>query len=278
MKNLDLKSIKADYDLNGVTVIRNIIADHWLKDMRLAVDSILKSPGDASIEYTPSTNKGRYYGDFFLWMRNKTFKNFAFNSNLPELAGKIMGSKNVNFFYDQLLVKEPKTSESTPWHHDLPYWPISGKMIISFWIGFDKVTKNTGAVEYIKGSHKWNKLYSPASFGKNSGYNEIYKKMGLDLVPDIDNNRESYDILSWNLEPGDVTIHHPLVIHGSPGNFSTHIRRRGLALRYIGEDVTWDDRPGTFINNENLRKILPPLSFKKGDSLNSKIFPKIWSC
>ena len=277
MIELDLKKIKTEYDLNGVTVIRNVIASHWIDDMRLAIDSILKNPGSASIEYTPSSSKGRYYGDFFLWMRNNTFKNFAFESNLPELAGNILGSKKINFFYDQLLVKEPNTIEPTPWHHDLPYWPLFGKMILSFWVGFDRVTKKTGAVEYIKGSHKWNKFYAPASFGKNSGYNEIYKKMGLDLVPDIDNNRESYDILSWNLEPGDVTIHHPLVIHGSPGNFSTHIRRRGLALRYIGEDVTWDDRPGTFINNEKLRKILPPLSFKKGDSLNSKIFPKIWS-
>ena len=277
MDNIDLKKIKADYDLNGVAVIRNIINSRWLNDMRLAIDSILENPGVASVEYTPSTNKGRYYGDFFLWIRNQTFKDFAFNSILPELAAKILDSKKINFFYDQLLVKEPNTSESTPWHHDLPYWPLSGKMIISFWIGFDKVTKNTGAVEYIKGSHKWNKFFSPASFGKDSGYNEIYKKMGLDSVPDIDSNKNQYEILSWNLEPGDITIHHPLILHGSSGNFSNNVRRRGLALRYIGDDVTWDDRPGTFITNEKFKKILPSLNFKKGDSLNSKIFPEIWN-
>lgn len=277
MDNIDLKKIKADYDLNGVAVIRNIINSRWLNDMRLAIDSILENPGVASVEYTPSTNKGRYYGDFFLWIRNQTFKDFAFNSILPELAAKILDSKKINFFYDQLLVKEPNTSESTPWHHDLPYWPLSGKMIISFWIGFDKVTKNTGAVEYIKGSHKWNKFFSPASFGKDSGYNEIYKKMGLDSVPDIDANKNQYEILSWNLEPGDITIHHPLILHGSSGNFSNNVRRRGLALRYIGDDVTWDDRPGTFITNEKFKKILPSLNFKKGDSLNSKIFPEIWN-
>ena len=101
--------------------------------------------------------------------------------------------------------------------------------------------------------------------------------MGLDPVPDISSNIDNYNILSWNLEPGDVTIHHPLVLHGSSGNFSTNIRRRGLALRYIGDDVTWDDRPGTFISHEKFKNILPQLNFKKGESLNSSLFPKIWT-
>ena len=276
MKKLDFKKIKADYELNGVTVIRNIIDEKWINNMQTAIDSILQSPGLASIEYTPKENTGRYYGDFFLWRRNKSFRNFAFQSDLPELASKILDSKYINFFYDQLLVKEPKTKEPTPWHHDLPYWPIRGNHIISFWVGFDKVTKNTGAVEYIKGSHKWNKFFAPASFGEDTRFENNYKKMGLEPMPDINANLEDYELLSWDLNPGDIIIHHPLVIHGSLGNFSSNTRRRGLALRYIGEDVTWDDRPGTFITNKNVKNILPPLHLKKGDPLTGDVFPLIW--
>jgi len=277
MKKINLKKIKADYELNGVTVIRNIIDEKWINSMRSAIDSILNNPGLASIEYTPQNNNGRYYGDFFIWRRNSTFKSFAFDSNLPELAAKLVDSSKINFFYDQLLVKEPNTEEKTPWHHDLPYWPLSGKKIISFWVGFDEVSHDTGTVKYIKGSHKWNKFYAPASFGKNSGYNNLYKKMGLDEIPDIDSNIENYEILSWNLKPGDIIVHHPLTLHGSSGNASSQIRRRGLALRYIGDDVTWDDRPGTFITNNKIQKILPPLSFQKGDALTGDVFPLIWS-
>ena len=277
MKKLDFKKIKADYELNGVTVIRDVIDKKWIHSMQTAIDSILNNPGLASIEYTPQNNNGRYYGDFFIWRRNSTFKSFAFDSNLPELAAKLIDSSKINFFYDQLLVKEPNTEEKTPWHHDLPYWPLSGKKIISFWVGFDEVSHDTGTVKYIKGSHKWNKFYAPASFGKNSGYNNLYKKMGLDEIPDIDSNIENYEILSWDLKPGDIIVHHPLTLHGSSGNVSPKIRRRGLALRYIGDDVTWDDRPGTFITNNKIQEILPPLSFQKGDSLTGEVFPLIWS-
>ncbi len=115
MTSIDIDTIKKDYLVNGVTVVRGIISSNWLKTMQTAIDYILANPGKASIEYTPSGKKGRYYGDFFIWMRNKSFKDFAFQSILPELAGIILDSKKINFFYDQLLVKEPNTDESTPY-------------------------------------------------------------------------------------------------------------------------------------------------------------------
>ena len=35
----------------------------------------------------------------------------------------MMGCRRVNFFFDQLIVKEPGTAQRTPWHQDLPYGP-----------------------------------------------------------------------------------------------------------------------------------------------------------
>ena len=49
MKKLDLKKIKADYELNGVTVIRDVIDKKWIHIMQTAIDSILNNPGLASI-------------------------------------------------------------------------------------------------------------------------------------------------------------------------------------------------------------------------------------
>ena len=269
-------SFKNYYIQNGVAVLRNIIDEEWLTPMKTAIDNVLKNPGPASIEYTPQNEKGRYYGDFFIWRNNETFKNFAFNSILPEIAAKILESKKINFFYDQLLVKEPNTKEPTPWHHDLPYWPIKGKQIISIWIPFDEVSKETGAVEYIQGSHKWGKMFAPTSFGKKTKFSDLYEKMGLEKLPDIESNKEKYDIISWNVKPGDIVVHHPLVVHSSSGNFSSKYRRRGLALRYIGEDVTCDDREGTFMENNKIKKMLPTIILKDGEELTSELFPIIW--
>ena len=53
------------YNTNGVAVLRNVLDEKWLEPMRKAIDNVLENPGSASIEYTPTSEKRRYYGDFF---------------------------------------------------------------------------------------------------------------------------------------------------------------------------------------------------------------------
>ena len=81
--------------------------------------------------------------------------------------------------------------------------------------------------------------------------------------------------LNWETEPGDVILFHPLVIHGSGGNQSSNQRRRTLAMRFLGDDVVWVSRPGTFIEKETIQELLPELNLKDGDQLESPCFPLI---
>jgi len=187
-----------------------------------------------------------------------------------------MQAEEIRFFYDQLLVKEPQTAEHTPLHQDLPYWPLRGQQIISIWAGFDPVTEEAGAVQYIKGSHLWGKFYAPATFGKTSNFADIYRKAGLEEMPDPDKLISEGEMLHWDLTPGDVVVHHPLTLHFAPGNLTATGRRRGLALRYIGEDVTWDDRPGTFVTNPSLAKTLPEINLADGELIHGDLFPVVW--
>jgi ectoine hydroxylase-related dioxygenase (phytanoyl-CoA dioxygenase family) len=271
----DAETIRA-YEVNGVCVVRNVLDQDWIARMGEATDRILADPSPGSMEYTPEEKTGRYYGDFFLWRRDPDFSEFMRSSPLPRLAAEFMQVEELRFFYDQLLVKEPRTAEHTPLHQDLPYWPIRGSQIISIWAGFDPVTEEAGAVQYVKGSHKWGKFYAPATFGSGSHFADIYREAGLEEMPDSDRLISENEMLFWDLTPGDVVVHHPLTLHFSPGNMTATRRRRGLALRYVGEDVTWDDRPGTFMTNPNLAKTLPPINLTNGESLHGELFPLIW--
>ncbi|MBL4665855.1 MAG: phytanoyl-CoA dioxygenase family protein [Sneathiella sp.] len=264
------------YEEDGAAVLRNVVPMAWINVMREAIERVLDNPGTASVEYTPEGNKGRYLGDFFAWMRDHDFEAFVKQSPMPELAATVMKSNVVNFFYDQLLVKEPNTAEPTPWHQDLPYWPVRGNDILSIWIPFDPATVETGVVVYIKGSHKWGKMYAPATFGNNTDYADIYAEAGFDPLPDIEAERDKHEILSWEMDPGDVIIHHPLTLHYAAGNASPTGRRRGLALRYLGDDANFDDRRGTFLEGQKVKAILPNLNMKNGDRFGGQYFPKVW--
>ncbi len=264
------------YHEDGAAVIRNVVPTQWVERMREAIDRILAAPGSASVEYTPKGKTGRYYGDFFVWRRDPDFKAFMADSPMPELAAKVMDAATAHFFYDQLLVKEPQTEEPTPWHQDLPYWPVKGNDVMSIWVPFDRATLESGVVVYLKGSHRWGKMFAPASFAKGSGFADIYAKMGMEPVPEIDLDSDEHTFLHWEVEPGDVIIHHPLTLHYAPGNASPTGRRRGLALRYLGDDAVWDARPGTFVENPKVKELLPPFSFSDGDRIEGDTFPRVW--
>lgn len=267
---------RAAFVRDGATVIRGVVPMAWIERMRGAIDRILADPGAASIEYTAEGKSGRYYGDFFMWMRDADFRAFMMDSPMPDLAAQLMGAESVRFFYDQLLVKEPRTAEPTPWHQDLPYWPVKGNDIMSIWVPFDPATAESGVVHYLAGSHTWGRMFAPQTFGNSSGFSDLYARMGLEPCPDIDAERERHTILHWDMEPGDVLVHHPLTLHYAPGNASATGRRRGLALRYTGPDCRWDDRPGTFIQNPKVRGILPAITLRDGDPLSGDAFPQVW--
>ena len=146
-----------------------------------------------------------------------------------------MGSQQVRFFYDQMFVKEPGTDASTPWHQDLSFWPISGEQICSFWIPCDPVNRENSGLLYVKGSHKWPQRFKAIS----PDYVAAIIDERMDDIPDINAHPERYELLDWDMEPGDILMFHPLTLHGSYGNQSRTRRRRALALRWVGDDVVY---------------------------------------
>ena len=182
----------------------------------------------------------------------------------------------VTLFYDQLLVKEPLTREETPWHQDLPYWPLRGEQILSLWIAFDPVPAEAGAMRYVKASHRPGVLYAPEAFGQNTGFAEVFAHSGLPKFPDMTGVLKTGDVLVCEVEPGDVVVHHPLVFHWSPGNLRPDLRRRALALRYLGDDAVFDARPGTFLENPRLAAVLAePITLRDGERPGGVNFPFI---
>ncbi len=128
---VDIDLIRSAYLRDGAAVVRNVLDQSWIARMRDAVERIIGAPSPAAVEYTPSNASGRYVGDFFMWMRDQDFAGLMLESPLPRLAADVLQSREIRLFYDQLLVKEPRTAEETPWHQDLPYWPVRGNDILS---------------------------------------------------------------------------------------------------------------------------------------------------
>jgi ectoine hydroxylase-related dioxygenase (phytanoyl-CoA dioxygenase family) len=266
----------SDYERDGAAVVRGIVDPQTIGRMRIAVDRVMANPADTAAEYTPENSEGRFFGDFFIWLKDPYFAEFIHDAKLTRLAAAAMRSKEVYFFYDHLLVKEPKTGESTPLHQDLPYWPLSGRQILSLWIPLDPVSGASGAVQYIAGSHKWNKMYAPREFSDASGFSEQYAAMGMEPAPSLESISTEHRSISWDTQPGDVIIHHPLTLHFANGNSTASQRRRAIALRYVGDDARYAKRPGNFIQHPKLRHVVDAIDLAEGDLFRGALFPRVF--
>lgn len=258
---------------DGAVVVRGVLDEAWVSRMRGAVERELAGPSATGVEF--GAQAGRFYGDMFLWRRDDDFRAFACDSPLPALAARLLQAQRVNLLYDQLFVKEPGSIEPTPWHQDLPYWPIKGEQVISIWAPFDRAGPDNGVVSYVRGSHRSGEMFRPQAFGasKNAA---AYDDSPFAPLPDIEANRDRYTFLTWALEPGDVLVHHGRTIHGAPGNLSASARRRALAVRYTGDDVRYAPRPGTFMEIEAVRTHVPAPDIAAGAPMGGVLFPQVW--
>lgn len=251
------------YERDGIVCLRGLFDRKWIVFMRDWVERAMAAPGPFGEDYAAQKGAGRFFGDLDIARRQEGFRKFVQDSPAAEIAGRMMKSAKVNFFYDQLLVKEPSTAERTPWHQDQPYWAVSGRQVCSIWLPLDPIPKES-CVEYVAGSHNW-PAFSPYHFADGTPY----EGTGLPPLPDIDAERERHEILRFDLQPGDCLLFQAMIVHGAPGNRSAQ-RRRALATRWTGDDARYCIRSG-----EVAIPTRDP-GLRHGDPMDCGDFPVVW--
>ena len=267
MTNLPSDAEVASYSADGAVCLRNAFPLDWIERLREAVDADMRAPGPMVRINTPKGAPGYFVVDGQLWQRHAAVRDFVFHSPAARIAQRLMGSDEVVYYHDHLLVKEPGTQERTPWHHDQPYYPIDGEQIVSFWLPLDPVDRAT-CVEYVKGSHRWGRWFQPKFF-RQGGVDLAVSDPRFEPLPDLDAVRADHEFLTWDMAPGDVIAFHALTLHGASGNLSTTRRRRAFATRWCGDDARYASRVG---------QISPPIEghgLQPGDRLACATFPKV---
>ncbi len=254
---------KETYRRDGIVCLRGLFDADWVALLRDLVERDMQSPSDMFKNINEDSATGFFFGDTFVWQHIPEFRDFIFESPAAEAVAQSIGSQKLNLVFDQILAKEPNTSSRTTWHHDATYWPVAGDMIATLWIALDPVSRETGAVEYIVGSHRWGQRFKAVSFDPNEQYEE-----GLPPVPDIDAQRDQYTFACFDMAPGDCTLHHGLTVHGAPGNASSNVRRRAYITRWAGDDVTYNPRP-------KLQRMKRDPGIEAGAALDCELFPVV---
>ncbi len=256
------------FQRDGAICLRKAFPSKWLESLARGVTKNFENPGPYSTQYTARGQPGGFYDDYCNWQKIDEYREFVMSSPAAEIAARLTGSDSIRIYHEHVLVKEPDTREVTPWHHDLPYWGVEGNQLCSIWLPLDPVPK-TACPEFVAQSHNSGVMYYPRLFINHENYASGYD--GFETIPDIDGNRSQYNILSWDLEPGDCIVFHMRTIHGAPSTIGLKTRRRGFSTRWLGNDAVYADRPWT---------TSPPfeeVTLNAGAPMEHPAFPVVWT-
>lgn len=271
-RNLSAQEIQT-YNSDGVTVVRNAVEPQWIERLSNVAEHQLNNPGQWANDANPNAASNRAFSDRYLWQENSEINAFIRESGCARLAAQAMNSQSARFYFDHLLIKQPGTPAGTPWHQDVPYWPFLGKQICSVWLALTPCDLSTSTLEFVRGSHLDGRYYRPQVFNGNNDDNAAWIEQGDgDAVPDIDAQRDEFDIVSYDMAAGDALIFSAWSLHGSSGNDSTTAQRAAFSTRWLGDDAVWHPHTGAdpTVTQEHVQ--IEPGQPARDD----QVFPQFW--
>jgi ectoine hydroxylase-related dioxygenase (phytanoyl-CoA dioxygenase family) len=261
-------AIKAAYERDGAVRVEKAFGPEWLELLAAGVAKDVAAPGPLHTVQQGATDPGYFLTDFCMAQRLEEFRTFVVESPAAALAAEIMGSKRVSFFYDAIWVKGSETPKRSRWHQDQPYYPVNGDQFCVIWLPLEALAKDV-CLELLRGSHRWGRWFEPELTRHGQ---DLYRPgaSSFERLPDIEARRDDYDILSWDMEPGDCIVFHALTVHGAPGNRYTDRWRRAVSTFWMGDDAVFAERPG------RVRPQFEGHGLRPGNAMESAYFPRIW--
>jgi ectoine hydroxylase-related dioxygenase (phytanoyl-CoA dioxygenase family) len=261
-------SLQEAFRRDGSVCVRQAFSAEEIALVQAAIEENLAAPSDRALVASRPDDPGRFFEDFCNWQRLPGIDEIMRTSSAAAIAGELMGSEQVRFYHDHVLVKEPGTTQRTPWHQDQPYYNVEGTQTCSVWLPVDPVSR-AATLEFVAGSHLGPWLM-PRTFMDNQA--KWFPDGALDELPDIEADRSAFEIIGWELEPGDAVFFNMLTLHCAGGVEGAR-RRRVLSLRYLGDDVTHAPRAWrTSPDFPGLAEELPA-----GVPLDHPLFPVVWA-
>ncbi|MDC3120879.1 phytanoyl-CoA dioxygenase family protein [Candidatus Pelagibacter sp.] len=148
------------------------------------------------------------------------------NKNILDAVESIIG-KNILICGTTLFIKEKNEKGFVSFHQDAKYIGLEPHNWVTVWLAVTDSNEKNGCMRMLPSSHKDNLKYHEQKFDKNNllTRGQTIKNISLNETDPI------------ILEAGDISLHHPLVVHGSGLNHSDD-RRIGFVIQsYIGTNV-----------------------------------------
>ena len=272
------ESIVTEWQKKGAVKIPQLLDPAELSACREFYDWILANPspvatqffeGEADAFFNDVGQAAGYY--------SRAESLFDACPSIRATVQSLFGADNQNIWFlgYEVFHKRAGAGRLTPFHQDASFAPFHGKHLVRFWIPFERTPKSH-CLEVIGGSHRGplfnpNKILmtDPATHAADGVddttpcFDKEEELRAMPRLPDILADPEAYDVLSWDLDPGDAVAFHLASLHGNAPVDARHPERNTLILGFFGDDCIYKPLPV-----EGMGDFLDPAAFsglKEGD-------------
>ena len=148
------------------------------------------------------------------------------NSKILDAVESIIG-KDILVCGTTLFIKNPDKKGFVSFHQDAKYIGLEPYNWVTAWLAVTDSNEENGCMRMYKGSHKKDLKFHNQKFDEN---NLLTRGQTIEDIP----INETTPVI---LKAGQLSLHHPTIIHGSGLNKSKE-RRIGFAIQsYIGANV-----------------------------------------
>lgn len=121
------------------------------------------------------------------------------------------------------FAKNPNDAKYISWHQDSTYWDLSSSDVLTAWLALTPSTPENGCLQVIPGSHLLDQMPHRDTFAAGN-----LLSRGQEIAVAVDRSK-ALDVV---LRPGEMSLHHVRIFHGSEPNRGRD-RRVGYSIRYI---------------------------------------------
>jgi non-haem Fe2+, alpha-ketoglutarate-dependent halogenase len=165
----------------------------------------------------PISGDRRHKAHLYLTWLNDLIRHPRILDAVEDVLGPDLLCWSTSFF-----IKEASDPGFVSWHQDATYWGLSSPDVMTVWLAFTPANLLNGCMKFMPGSHR-EQLEHRDTFDKDN-----LLSRGQEIAVKVDESKGVPAILN----PGQASLHHVLLAHGSAPNRSGD-RRIGFAIRYI---------------------------------------------
>ena len=151
--------------------------------------------------------------------------------------------------------KMPGDKAYVGWHQDGTYWNLRPPTVVTAWVALSPSISRNGCMRVVPGTHTQPMIPQRETYLPDNALSR-----GQEIAVAVD-ERQAVDL---NLQPGEMSLHHIWIVHGSNANTSPDTPRIGIAIRYTRPEVVQESpmKPLALLvrgrDNYGNFEILPP--------------------